>query len=159
MLLDAKLDQLGDVLRNEKDTMVGRSVASVRSPVRNIASFQPSVTHESFCDALVQAFAARHGLEDKVVTVKESDLEGNDFIQKSNSELEVRNAPNLFQFFVLTLPHLKSWDWKYGQTLEFNYALKGEFHGQPIVRPSNMHCGQCLIFGFLSERRLRQNTV
>ncbi|KAG8840149.1 Biotin/lipoate A/B protein ligase [Serendipita sp. 405] len=111
MLLDARIDLLGDILRNTKETMVGRSVASVRSPVRNIVEFKPDVTHESFSKALCAAFCEKFGAEIKVVEIGEEIMEKNafaaerDFIEKSATELE-------------------SWEWKYGQTLEFTHVIE-----------------------------------
>lgn len=105
MLIDAKLGQLGDVLRNEKDTMIGRSVASVRSPVRNINALQPSVTHESFSEALIQAFVSTFKAEDKVAVVDEGDLKGNDFIEKSNTDLEVRTMKLSFILNLLVIQY------------------------------------------------------
>ncbi|KAG8768929.1 Biotin/lipoate A/B protein ligase, partial [Serendipita sp. 398] len=93
------------------ETMVGRSVASVRSPVRNIVEFKPDVTHESFSKALCAAFCEKFGAEIKVVEIGEEIMEKNafaaerDFIEKSATELE-------------------SWEWKYGQTLEFTHVIE-----------------------------------
>ncbi|KAG8830550.1 Biotin/lipoate A/B protein ligase [Serendipita sp. 399] len=96
MLLNARIDLLGDVLRNTKETMVGKSVPSVRSPVRNIVEFKSDITHEAFAAALCTAFSERFDTENKVVSVGEAILDDDrymserEFIQKSMTELEAK---------------------------------------------------------------------
>src|SRR5271170_7513195 len=96
MLIDSRIDQLRDVLHNNKKTMIGRSVASVRSPVRNLSEVKPGITHEDFCDAIIQAFVEQSGVENKVLHIGEEDLDGQEYsverdhIEKSIAELEVR---------------------------------------------------------------------
>lgn len=95
MLIDSRIDQLRDVLHNTKDTMVGRSVASVRSPVRNLSAVNPAVTHEQFCNAIVEAFVEQYSVNDKVVHIGEEDLKAQKyaaeraFVENSIIELEV----------------------------------------------------------------------
>ncbi|CCA66564.1 related to lipoyltransferase [Serendipita indica DSM 11827] len=121
MLLNAQTSDLGTLLRNTKEGMtLGRAVASVRSPVRNISQVKKDVTHEAFCKALCQAFSSRFGGDGRTVHIGESDINNNmayraekDYIAKSMEELE-------------------SWDWKYGQTLEFTHVLQGTLNGSTV---------------------------
>ncbi|CAG8758985.1 7784_t:CDS:2, partial [Acaulospora colombiana] len=71
MLLTAQVGQLRDVLRNTKDGMIGRSVTSVRSPVKNIAEMKPGVEHNVFSEALVDSFCSQFGLEREVTLIGE----------------------------------------------------------------------------------------
>ncbi|KAG8818794.1 Biotin/lipoate A/B protein ligase [Serendipita sp. 401] len=135
MLLDARIDLLGDILRNTKETMVGRSVASVRSPVRNIVEFKPDVTHKSFSKALCAAFCEKFGAENKVVEIGEEIMEKKafaaerEFIEESATELE-------------------SWEWKYGQTLEFTHVIEG------TVNERQLHANIVAKHGIITSCRL-----
>jgi lipoate-protein ligase A len=99
MLLDAQIGQLRGVLHNTKDSMVGRSVASVRSPVRNISDLVGSpITHEDFVTALSEAFASTYSVDGKVVKLGEDIMDErhpfeNAFIGQSIKELRVILVP------------------------------------------------------------------
>lgn len=137
MLIDSRIDQLRDVLHNNKNTMIGRSVASVRSPVRNLSEVKPGIMHDDFCDAIVQAFVEQYGVENKVIHIGEEDLDGQeysaerDYVQKSMAELEVRII--LINFKQCRLWFQQSWEWKYGQTLEFSYTVSGKINETSVV--------------------------
>ncbi|KAJ3715921.1 hypothetical protein DFJ43DRAFT_1007113 [Lentinula guzmanii] len=108
MLISTQLDTLGDLLHNTKDTMETKGVASVRSPVRNLQQFKPTVTHEAFVDAVIHEF--REEYEVRAV---------NDIIGEDNcKDIEY------IQDGMLELP---SWDWAYGQTPEFTYTVSQAF--------------------------------
>ncbi|KAF9067651.1 hypothetical protein BDP27DRAFT_1393001 [Rhodocollybia butyracea] len=108
MLISTELNTLGDLLHTTKDAMQTRGVASVRSPVRNLQHFNPSVTHESFVDAVVQAFREEYQCEDDVQSVNEEEYQDLEYIQTGMSELP-------------------SWEWGYGQTPEFTYPINETF--------------------------------
>ncbi|KAJ3788899.1 Lipoyltransferase and lipoate-protein ligase, partial [Lentinula aff. detonsa] len=105
MLISTQLDTLGDLLHNTKDTMETKGVASVRSPVRNLQQFKPTVTHEAFVDAVIHEF--REEYEVRAVN-------------------DVDNCKDIeyIQDGMLELP---SWDWAYGQTPEFTYTVSQAF--------------------------------
>ncbi|KAJ3740829.1 Lipoyltransferase and lipoate-protein ligase [Lentinula detonsa] len=105
MLISTQLDTLGDLLHNTKDTMETKGVASVRSPVRNLQQFKPTVTHEAFVDAVIHEF--REEYEVRAVN-------------------DVDNCKDIeyIQNGILELP---SWDWAYGQTPEFTYTVSQAF--------------------------------
>ncbi len=46
--------------------MITRGVASVRSSVKNLQEFNPSVTHDDFVRAVVQAFREEYYVEEPV---------------------------------------------------------------------------------------------
>jgi len=113
MLINSRIDQLRDVLHNNKNTMIGRSVASVRSPVRNLSEVKSGITHDDFCEAIIEAFVEQYGVENKVVRIGEEDLEGQEYSVERN-------------FVEKSMAELESWEWKYGQTLEFSYTVSGK---------------------------------
>ncbi|KAJ6560297.1 hypothetical protein B0H19DRAFT_1147163 [Mycena capillaripes] len=112
MLISTQLDALGDLLRpdKEKDTMVTKGVASVRSPVCNLQQSTPHVEHAGFVQAVVSAFRREYALD------------------------EAADPTQLIDESARTLPYiqngiaeLQSWDWVYGQTPEFTYTLAQTF--------------------------------
>lgn len=46
--------------------MLTRGVASVRSPVCNLQQHQPQVTHESFTQAMINAFREEYAVNEDV---------------------------------------------------------------------------------------------
>lgn len=46
--------------------MQTKGVASVRSPVRNLQSFNPTVSHEAFVDAVISSFRDEYGIDGEV---------------------------------------------------------------------------------------------
>lgn len=46
--------------------MITRGVASVRSPVKNLQEFNPSVTHDDFVRTMVRAFREEYHIEEPV---------------------------------------------------------------------------------------------
>ncbi|KAJ3798977.1 Lipoyltransferase and lipoate-protein ligase [Lentinula aff. detonsa] len=111
MLISTQLDTLGDLLHNTKDTMETKGVASVRSPVRNLQQFKPTVTHEAFVDAVIHEFREEYevrAVNDVVHIIGEDNCKDIEYIQDG----------------MLELP---SWDWAYGQTPEFTYTVSQAF--------------------------------
>ncbi|KAG8765299.1 Biotin/lipoate A/B protein ligase [Ceratobasidium sp. 428] len=108
MLINAQLDRLGDLLRNDKTSLHTKGVASVRSPVANLASFSPNITHDAFVHAVTRAFRAKYyphdQTEDGIIYVEH----GNEVVEKGANEL-------------------RSWDWRFGQTPEFTHDLSKTF--------------------------------
>ncbi|KAI0303928.1 hypothetical protein BC826DRAFT_980470 [Russula brevipes] len=66
MLISSQLNTLGDVLHVSKESMITRGVASVRSPVKNLQEFNPTVTHAQFVGAMVQAFREEYHIGEPV---------------------------------------------------------------------------------------------
>ncbi|KAG2110755.1 hypothetical protein BD769DRAFT_1495359 [Suillus cothurnatus] len=109
MLITTRLETLGDLLRVSKDTMITKGVASVRSPVCNLAQFSEKVSHDAFVNAVVDSFKAEYGVHDKPCIVDDTDdLARIGYIQRGMAELP-------------------SWDWAFGQTPEFEYTIKKSF--------------------------------
>ncbi|KAJ7886705.1 hypothetical protein B0H13DRAFT_2043687, partial [Mycena leptocephala] len=113
MLISTQLDTLGDLLRadKDKDTMVTKGVASVRSPVCNLQQTSPHVEHDSFVRAVVDEFRREYAVDeadDPVHSTRRRIRRAIPYIQNGISELQ-------------------SWDWLYGQTPEFTYTLEKAF--------------------------------
>lgn len=110
MLISTRLDTLGDLLRpKDKDSMVTKGVASVRSPVCNLQQYDTNVTHEAFTAAVVNEFQKEYGVNEQPCIVHETDdVKNVEYIRKGMAELP-------------------TWDWAYGQTPEFTYTINRTF--------------------------------
>ncbi|KAI0307017.1 hypothetical protein B0F90DRAFT_1931664 [Multifurca ochricompacta] len=115
MLISSQLRTLGDVLHVSKfedwisqESMVTRGVASVRSPVKNLIEFNPTVTHDAFIGAMVRVFRDEYRVEEPV-----------QYIQASNAA----NIPYIRD----GIAELPGWDWAFGQTPEFTYSISRVF--------------------------------
>ncbi|KAG8690962.1 Biotin/lipoate A/B protein ligase, partial [Ceratobasidium sp. 423] len=108
MLINAQLDRLGNLLRNTKTSLHTKGVESVRSPVANLVSFSPTVTHDLFVECVTQVFRETYYpddyWDDEVVQVES----GNEFVDKGAKEL-------------------RSWEWRFGQTPEFTHDMSNSF--------------------------------
>jgi len=89
MLISSRLGTLGDVLHASKESMITRGVASVRSSVKNLQEFNPSVTHDDFVRAMVQAFREEYYVEEPVHYVQAEDAADIPYVQDSMAELPV----------------------------------------------------------------------
>ncbi|KAG6854457.1 hypothetical protein C0991_006536 [Blastosporella zonata] len=109
MLISTQLDTLGDLLRTNK---VG----------------SPTISHESFTDAVVEQFRKEYSISTPAQVVNETDdLKAIDYIQKGMKELP-------------------SWDWAYGQTPEFTYTIQRAFNWGSIaaeIRSKHGIINQC----------------
>lgn len=109
MLISSRLDMLGDLLRCNKETMVTRGVASVRSPVCNLQDLDQSLDHDIFASAVVNEFKKEYDIHAPVHYIPdEKYLTSIDYIRKGMEELS-------------------TWDWLYGQTPEFTYTINRSF--------------------------------
>ncbi|EKM79994.1 hypothetical protein AGABI1DRAFT_72757 [Agaricus bisporus var. burnettii JB137-S8] len=109
MLISTRLADLGDILRTNKETMISKGVASVRSPVCNLRQFNTHVDHLSFSNAVVNEFRREYGIDEKIVEISESE--------------EWLSLPYIKQ----GMSELPSWQWAYGQTPEFKYTIDNSF--------------------------------
>lgn len=62
-MIDTDLSTLGQYLKNNKDGLVTKGVASVRSPVTRLREASFTVDHLSFCDATRTEFLKRYAYD------------------------------------------------------------------------------------------------
>ena len=109
MLLDLELTALGKYLNPNKKKLESKGVDSVISRVMNLREAVPTITHDSFCDALEVAFKAKWAdMPVKRTVLKEADLRQNSKIM----EMYERSA---------------DWNWRFGETPDFTNSLEHKF--------------------------------
>ncbi|KAL9713017.1 hypothetical protein Ac2012v2_004258 [Leucoagaricus gongylophorus] len=109
MLISTCLNDLGDILRVNKETMITKGVASVRSPVCNIQQSYMNVNHASFAAAVVSEFRKEYKISEEVVEIDESDsLLSIDYIKNGMNELLVGSDEFTY---ALSVPFWRRVDW------------------------------------------------
>ena len=108
LLINANLTRLVDYLSPNKKKLAAKGVKSVRSRVMNLTELDPNVNHTAVCAAIMEAFREAHHSK----------------IHAENLDLPLlKNIVSLNQYFET----LKSWNWLYGQTLQFTHKLEERF--------------------------------
>ncbi|KAF9238816.1 Lipoyltransferase and lipoate-protein ligase [Melanogaster broomeanus] len=134
MLISTRLDTLGDLLHTNKPTMNTKGVASVRSPVRNLVQSSMTATHQAFVDAMVGSFREEYGIDKEPCVVDEAP----EYVQD--------------EYFRVGMTELRSWDWAYGQTPEFEYVVSKVFEWGEVTSTIHSKHGLILSCSFsLSE--------
>ncbi|KAF9318417.1 Biotin/lipoate A/B protein ligase [Podila horticola] len=130
MLIDTDLSTLGQYLRNNKDGLVTKGVASVRSPVARLRESSFTVDHQSFCDAIRTEFLKRYAYdqwrqneEGEAITVDDALIETLPAVQAVRDDM-------------------KTWEWMFGQTPEFTHTLEHEFSWGSVVAKINSKEGK-----------------
>ncbi len=108
LLINADLNRLNNYLNPSKKKMEAKGVASVRSRVANLTEFNPDMNHELVCQAIMDEFNSFYQSEALCVSLAPDQLKG---IAKLDERYQ----------------HLKSWDWRFGQTLPFTHQFDHRF--------------------------------
>lgn len=109
LLRDVSMETLQAVLSPSKAKLQSKGVASVQARVTNLAARFPGLSHETFCEAMIQEFRQAYP-EAEMVTeeLKESDLRA---IPQVASQEE----------------RLSSWDWRFGESPNFSLNITQRF--------------------------------
>ncbi len=104
LLLRADLSQLGRYLTPHPKKLKAKGKESVRARVMNLSEAAPHIDHEAVVQSLIQEFENFHGGKATLINL---------------NLVSLQEIPELKKQY----EHLSSWDWLYGQTLEFNHQL------------------------------------
>ncbi len=135
--------------------MITRGVASIRSPVKNLQEFSPTVTHDKFVRAMVQAFREEYHVGELVRPPhKDISLSFSSSLLPSSGPGATRASggcdrhtihPKQHGQFPCRTPHIRivdvindyfifqEWDWVFGQTPEFTYSISRSFGWGNVV--------------------------
>jgi lipoate-protein ligase A len=112
LLISAEINTLSRALRTPGYQRNGKSVPSVRSPVRNLADVIPGLTPEQVAEALA-AVSARHWKLEQRRSI--------DFNALSGEERQT------------LLEKYRGWEWTFGRTGAFTHTLNGKDGRQLIL--------------------------
>ncbi|RUS18842.1 hypothetical protein BC937DRAFT_88290 [Endogone sp. FLAS-F59071] len=91
--------------------MVSKGVESVRSKVANLRDYSYTIDHQFFCEAVLEQFANEY----------------NDGREIQPTIIDDASARDLPLRAVQVRDELRTWDWIYGQTPEFENKIEHEF--------------------------------
>jgi lipoate-protein ligase A len=110
MLLHLELGALGKYLNPSKAKLQSKGVESVVSRVMNLQEISPDINHESFCDAVEDAFIRKWdsgaGINRRVLTIE-----------------ELEKVPKIMEIYKQS----EDWDWRFGGTPDFSNSLEKKF--------------------------------
>jgi len=133
MLISTRLDTLGDLLHTNKDAMITKGVASVRSPVCNLQQYMPTISHNVFANTVIKEFRKEYDINETAHAIEEN---------KDTTNIEyIRNG----------MDELPSWQWAYGQTPEFTYTIGNSFPWGHVTAEIRAKHGLILSCSFGSE--------
>ncbi len=108
ILINVDMSNLQSYLNPNKKKLEAKGVKSVRSRVANLTEINEELHHDALVSTLIDAFWQYHGAQSNIQTWDES---------------IVGQHPDLAETYNL----LKSWDWRFGRTLEFNHQFNTRF--------------------------------
>lgn len=116
LLLDTDSAKLARYLQVSKAKMEAKGVNSVRSRVVNLIELNPDITAERTKDALISAFCAEYASSGPVSPI---------FVGLQES-CQILDAPE-FEAFPSIVEHFASWDFRLGDTPDFQTILERKF--------------------------------
>ncbi len=114
LLIDVDFTKLSNYLNPDPKKLAAKGITSVRSRVANLQEFVPSLTHERLCEAIKESFFQQFA--DEVAA-------GEEIIPEWISEENPPNIPGFAELY----EKQKSWEWNFGQALQFNHQLSERF--------------------------------
>jgi lipoate-protein ligase A len=121
MLLSSNLSNLGSALKPSRTAMHSKGVESVPSPVSNLAdafaSRKNELTHDLFCQAVVDEFQRTYGEAE---------------IHKVGQENYTKVLEDAKHDLHAGWTEMDSWEWTWGQTPEFSHRIRSEGLGEVV---------------------------
>ena len=105
LMVDVKLGELGKYLNVSKKKLESKGIASVRSRVTNLRSYNPELTIGQLKDVLKETFEEVYGFTARVM---------------KEDELDAEEIKKLYEKY-------SSWEWVYGRKFEFQYEVSERF--------------------------------
>ncbi|KAM9993431.1 hypothetical protein ACTFIZ_011394 [Dictyostelium cf. discoideum] len=109
IMINVNLDSLQKYLNPNKDKLKSKGITSVISRVLNMKTILPTMDHEMVCDSVIKEFCKMYGNDNvEVEELTVSDLE---------------RIPSLKE----TYETLQKWDWRFGNSPEFEHQFEKRF--------------------------------
>lgn len=109
VLVNADMSRLANYLNPDKRKLEAKGIKSVKSRVMNASECAPDINHDGLLSAIITEFCEHYGAH----------VEPNIL-----STVTLQNIASLNNYY----EKLKSWDWLYGQTLEFTHRFNPRFN-------------------------------
>jgi lipoate-protein ligase A len=108
LLINVNLNDLSEYLTPSQKKLISKGTTSVRSRVANLAEFNNSISHENLIEVIIDEFFKANNSEKKVEFLNYDSLK------------KIKSLNEYYEF-------LKSDDWRFGETPEFEHQLNERF--------------------------------
>lgn len=108
LLIDADLTKLADYLNPNKKKLMSKGIKSVRSRVTNLKLQNNVINHDDLCESIINNFCLEYKGRCEIEYINEDILKQNKKIEKYYLDLS-------------------DWNWRFGETPQFNYHLTERF--------------------------------
>eukprot|EP01114_Cavostelium_apophysatum_P015425 TRINITY_DN4195_c0_g1_i1.p1 TRINITY_DN4195_c0_g1~~TRINITY_DN4195_c0_g1_i1.p1 ORF type:complete len:211 (+),score=43.07 TRINITY_DN4195_c0_g1_i1:542-1174(+) len=108
LLINVDMNALQNYLNPNKLKLQSKGVDSVRQRVANLQDINPTITHESLCDALMTEFFKFYGDRCPVEVLSREELKTHKLLRD-------------------TYEQQTDWNWRFGETPDFNHNLEHKF--------------------------------
>jgi lipoate-protein ligase A len=123
LLIDTDLSAIQRYLTPDKTKLASKGIRSVASRVANLTEYNPHLTHESLCNAIMERFFTTYGgrCEPEALT-----------FERLSKEPELG----------ATYRRYADWDWRFGSTPRFSHAITSRFPWGGLTIHLDVHEGQ-----------------
>jgi lipoate-protein ligase A len=108
LLINANMGMIGHYLTPDKEKLQSKGVRSVASRVANLTEFNPLISHENLCDAIVETFFETYKQKTEIEHLT---------IEKLSKE------ESLYK----TYQQYSDWSWRFGTTPQFSHKIEKRF--------------------------------
>ncbi|MFP8965296.1 lipoate--protein ligase [Pokkaliibacter sp. CJK22405] len=122
LLVNASLDRLTNYLTPDPKKLKAKGISSVRARVGNLTDKKPALTHDMICEALTEAFFAYCN-------------------SRVEPEMISPDHPLALEGFAERFAQQSSWEWNFGQALEFDHELSERFNWGGVELYLNVNKG------------------
>lgn len=122
MLINANMQKLGHYLTPSKKKLESKGIKSVKARVTNLIDIKNDITHDDFCNAMIQEFFNYYGTECEIEHLHTEDLQKVESLNKYYEDL-------------------KDWNWRFGETPKFNHKMDTRFEWGGVEVHLDSHKG------------------
>lgn len=108
LLIDADLSKLANYLNPHQKKLVSKGITSVRARVINLVEINPTITHETLSEKIIELFQQFHQTNAVVEHLSRHELE---------------KSPQMMEYF----KKYSDWQWRFGETPQFNHQMTERF--------------------------------
>ncbi|MFZ4715056.1 MAG: lipoate--protein ligase [Bacteriovoracaceae bacterium] len=108
LLIETDLTRLAQYLNPHPKKLQAKGITSVRARVANLTDFSPTINHQDLTQKIIEEFFLTYGTTAEVEILDDASLKKIPALQERYEEL-------------------KNWNWRFGETPEFNHHLEEKF--------------------------------
>ena len=123
LLINVNLGELAEYLTPSPKKLQAKGTTSVRSRVANLTEFNKEISHELLTEAIIEEFFRTYNSEKKIEVLNNESL---------------KQIPEINNYY----NHLKSKEWRFGETPQFQHQLTERFDWATVDLHLNTEAGK-----------------